>query len=183
MSILSSCSLQIDIHLSTSYYLTLQHYNQTLNIRTSVTMASCTHEKIYLKPPPPAEFITQNYPYIHPNLKLNRTIPRCKLCDLIKAQDRAIIAENPPPGINIVERIKHDIDLIEEMIAAGISTKQDEEDLVDMKVELDNAIALANVRIHEAWLPYWDIWGPGDGPSLLIDSLFDDGEDLIDWGV
>ncbi|KUJ10713.1 uncharacterized protein LY89DRAFT_689357 [Mollisia scopiformis] len=146
-------------------------------------MAACNHEKTYSKTPPSLRFLSHNFPYIIPNQALNRFVSRCKLCDLIAAQDRATIAENPPPGINMVEGLERDIDLIEEMIAAGIATKQEEEDLGGLRKELENAIMFTNLRIDEAWLPYWEIWGPGDGPELLLDSLFDDGEDVIDWGA
>ncbi|KAE8442023.1 hypothetical protein EG329_003924 [Mollisiaceae sp. DMI_Dod_QoI] len=146
-------------------------------------MATCKHEQTYMKVPPTLNFLVQNFPYVPPNQTLDRSIPRCKLCDLILAQDRANVAENPPPHINVVEGIESNISLIEEMITAGIATNQDEEDLVELKKELEDAIMLTDIRIQEAWMPYWAIWGPDVGPPVLPDNLFDDGEDLIDWGV
>lgn len=146
-------------------------------------MATFSHEKIYIKVPPTILFLEEEFPYILPNQTLDRSLPRCKLCDLIAAQNRAIVAENPPPGINVVEETENNITMVEEMIEAGIATKQDEEDLVELKRELEDAIMLMNLRIHEAWLPYWEIWGPGYGPEVLLNTILDDGEDTIDWGV
>lgn len=145
-------------------------------------MATCNHETTYLQVPPSLKFLVQNYPHIVPHQTLDRSTPRCKLCDLISAHERATIAENPPPYINAVEQIERDIELIDKLVTADVATKQDKEDLTVLHDQLRDAIMLADIRIQEAWYPYWAIWGPGDGPEVL-DTVFDDGEDLIDWGV
>lgn len=141
--------------------------------------------------PPSLDFMTETFPYILPNKTLDRTIPRCKLCDLIAADDRAATAQNPPPGSNIKEDIEHAIAAIEKRTTEGKATEQDKEDMAALEKDLDDVIWLTELRIHEAWLPHWEIWGPAfekiedepEEPQRLLGIIFDNGEDSIDWGV
>jgi hypothetical protein len=130
-------------------------------------MATCGHEDCYISLPPTLESLIENFPIITPNETLDRSIPRCRLCDLITAGTREDQAAYPPPTFtNPIEGIRRHIALTEQLIGDNIRKEELEASLPLMKKALEDEIRATDQRILEAWAGHWAIWGPGEGPDL-----------------
>jgi len=130
-------------------------------------MTSCGHEACYVDLPPTLEFLVENFPAITPSETLDRSIPRCRLCDLIEAKCREDQAVYPPPTFtNAIDRIREHIATTEQLICEGIRKEELETSLPLMNKALDDEIRATDQRILEAWAGHWAIWGPGEGPDL-----------------
>jgi hypothetical protein len=116
--------------------------------------------------PPTLAFLVENAHAITPNQDIDRSIPRCKLCDLLAAQQRADHADKPPPTYeSLINKIERDIKLTQDLISEGIRKDELEKALEVMKKHRDDAVMATDLRIAAAWREYWAIWGHGDGPE------------------
>jgi hypothetical protein len=130
-------------------------------------MAHCGHENCYIDLPPTLEFLVENFPLITPNETLDRSISRCRLCDLIATNGRQDQAVYPPPTFtNPIDGIRRHIALTEQLIGEGIRKEELETSLPLMKKALGDEIRATDQMILEAWAGHWAIWGPGEGPDL-----------------
>jgi hypothetical protein len=130
-------------------------------------MELCGHEECYITLPPTLEFLTENFPLITPNGTLDRSILRCRLCDLITANAREEQAAYPPPTFtNPIPEIRRHIKLTEQLISEDIRKEELEASLPLMMKTLEDEISSTDMRIMEAWMGHWAIWGPGEGPDL-----------------
>jgi hypothetical protein len=127
--------------------------------------STCGHSKFMFLPPTLA-FLVENAHAITANQDMDRSIPRCKLCDLLAAQQRADHADKPPPTYeSLVDKIERDIKLTQDLISEGIRKDELEKALEVMKKQRDDAVMATDLRIAAAWREYWAIWGHGDGPE------------------
>jgi hypothetical protein len=116
--------------------------------------------------PPTLGFLVENVHAITPNQDIDRSVPRCKFCDLLAAQERANHADKPPPTHeSLVDKIDRDIALTKDLISEGIRKDELEKALEVMEKQLDDAVVATDLRIAAAWKEYWAIWGHGDGPD------------------
>jgi len=137
--------------------------------------STCGHSQFIFLPPTLA-FLVENVHAITPNQDIDRSVPRCKLCDLLAAQQRADLADKPPPTFeSLVDKIERDIKLTQDLIGEGIRKDELEKALEVMKKQLNDAVMATDLRIAAAWKEYWAIWGHGDGPDR-INEYYDDHE-------
>jgi len=138
----------------------------------SEIMATCGHNEAYASIPPPLDDLTDTFPYIKPNTTIDRSIPRCKFCDLIKSNLRAEAAECPPPGyINPVDELHRKVQLLKD-------SNESQKELQLAEKNLADAISASDERIKGAWMEHWAIWGVGcgDGPDRENVYLAEEGE-------
>jgi hypothetical protein len=130
-------------------------------------MATCGHSE-FIKIPPTLGFLTKTFPRIKPDSTIDRTVPRCRLCDLIAAQQREdeAVSETYTRPIRETEKdIRNTQDLISRDI--GKEYKDELEPLLaQMRKRLDQAFRTREAKIAEAWIRHFAIWGPGEGPDL-----------------
>ncbi len=141
----------------------------TKNIEAPVEskQPACGHSPEFIKLPPPFQTLIRDFPRITAYKGLDRSIPRCKLCDLIAAQIRADKVEYPPPTYKSpVDELEKQIKLAEKMIAEGKQKEELEETLPEMKKKLADSIRDMDKGILQAWKEHWGIWGPGEGPEM-----------------
>jgi hypothetical protein len=125
--------------------------------------STCGHSKFKFLPPT-LSFLVENF--ITPNQDIDRSILRCKLCDLLATQERANHADKPPPTHeSLVDKIDRDIKLMRDLISEGIRKDELEKTLEVMEKQLDDAVMATDLKITAAWKEYWAIWGHGDGPD------------------
>ena len=86
-------------------------------------------------------FLVENVHAITPNQDIDRSVPRCKLCDLLAAQQRADLADKLPPTFeSLVDKIERDITLTQDLIGEGIRKDELEKALEVMKKQLNDAV-------------------------------------------
>jgi len=130
-------------------------------------MATCGHSE-FIKTPPTFDFLAKTFPRIKPDLNLDRTVPRCRLCDLIAAQqreDEAVSEKYTKP----IREIEKDIRNTQDLISRGIGKEHKDELerlLAQMRKRFDEAFRVREAKIAEAWIAHFTIWGPGEGPEL-----------------
>jgi hypothetical protein len=130
-------------------------------------MGTCGHEECYISTPPTLQFMLEDFPLITPNETIDRSIPRCRLCDLIAASTRESAAVFPPPTYaSPIEGLQNHIASAEQLIAEGIQNEELEKTLPSMKQMLADEIKATELRMVEVWKEYWAIWGPGEGPEI-----------------
>lgn len=142
------------------------------------TMATCGHTD-FIQVPPKLESLIEKFPWIPPNNEIDRSIPRCRLCDLIAAQireDEAVSAANMRPIWKAEKDIRH----TESLIHRGIGKEELESALPGLRKTLDEALEARDEKIIEAWRKHWSIWGPaGEGPEPINEiSWEEEGDDL-----
>ena len=131
-------------------------------------MVTCGHEECYISTPPAVEFMLEDFPVITPNETIDRSIPRCRLCDLIAASSRESTAVYPPPTYSsAIEGLQNHIASAEQLIVEGIRKEELESTLPSMKQMLADEINATELRMLEAWKEHWAIWGPGERPEIL----------------
>jgi hypothetical protein len=131
------------------------------------TMATCGHEDCFVATPPTLTFMLENFSVVTPDPTIDRSIPRCRLCDLIAARTRETAAVHPPPTYSsAIERLQNHITSAEQMIGEGIRKEELEATLPSMKQMLANEIWATELRMLDAWKGHWAIWGPGEGPEM-----------------
>jgi hypothetical protein len=144
-------------------------------------MATCGHEECFIESPPSLELMAENYPLIAPNEEIDRSTPRCRLCDLTATSSRESAAVYPPPTFSSsVEVLEHQIASVEQLIAEGIRKKELEETLPSIQEMLTDEMFATEKRILEAWKEHWAIWGLGEGPDMPNEYLE---EQLAEKGV
>ncbi|KAE9369727.1 hypothetical protein N431DRAFT_493499 [Stipitochalara longipes BDJ] len=130
-------------------------------------MGTCGHEECYISTPPVLEFMLEEFPLVIPNEIIDRSIPRCKLCDLIAASTRESTAVYPPPTYSSpIEGLQNHIASAEQLIGEGIRKEELEATLPSMKQILADEIRATELRMLEVWKEHWAIWGPGEGPEV-----------------
>ncbi len=136
---------------------------------------TCGHSAEFTKLPPPFETLVRDFPRITAFKGLDRSTPRCKLCDLIAAQIRADKVEYPPPTFKSpVDELEKQIKLAEELIAGGKQKEKSEETLPEMRKKLADSIRDMDRGILRAWKEHWGIWGPGEGPEMEDDLVVEE---------
>ena len=109
-------------------------------------------------------------PLITPDETIDRSIPRCRLCDLIAASTRESAAVYPPPTYSsAIEGLQSHIASAEQLIAEGVRKEELEATLATTKKMLEDEIRATELRMLEAWKSHWAIWGPGDGPEIAYE--------------
>jgi hypothetical protein len=130
-------------------------------------MATCGHEECFIESPPSLEFMAENYPLTAPNEEIDRSTPRCRLCDLTAASTRESAAVYPPPTFSSrIEALQHHIVSAEQLIAEGIRKEELEATLPSIQKILTDEIFATQNRILEAWKEHSAIWGLGEGPEM-----------------
>jgi hypothetical protein len=136
--------------------------------------STCGHSECFRFIPPTLAFIVENFPTITPNQDLDRSVPRCKLCDLIAAQERADYAEMPSPTYtSSMIKITNDIKDAQQLIDQDIRKEELQKALVVIKQKREDAIVITDLKIAAAWKEHWAIWGPGDGPDREDDETIE----------
>jgi hypothetical protein len=109
----------------------LLRFSSPLPIRKGSTihfldsMAACGHEEYFIESPPSLEFMAENPPLIVPNDEIDRSTPRCRLCDLTAASAREAAAVYPHPTFSSsVEALQRHIASAEQLIAEGIRKEE-----------------------------------------------------------
>jgi hypothetical protein len=111
--------------------------------------------------------MAENYPLIAPNEEIDRSTPRCRLCDLTAANAREAAAVYPPPTFSSrVEALQRHIASAEQLIAEGIRKEELEAILPSIQKMLTDEISATENRMLEAWKEHWAIWGLGEGPEM-----------------
>ena len=130
---------------------------------------TCEHA---LSLPPSINYILTNFSdSVTPFYEFNRRIPRCKHCDLMAANKKAMDAELPPPTYeNPVKQIEKHMEEAKRLIEEGIRKEEMEAALVRMRERLREVVKVRDRRIRKAWEEYWGIWGPEESG---IGALFD----------
>jgi hypothetical protein len=109
----------------------------------------------------------ENFPVVTLDPTIDRSIPRCRLCDLIAARARETAAVYPPPTYSsAIERLQNHIASTEQMIGEDIRKEELEATLPSMKQMLADEIWATELRMLEAWKGHWAIWGHGEGPEM-----------------
>lgn len=127
-------------------------------------MATCGHAD-FIQVPPKLESLIEKFPRLAPNNEIDRSVPRCRLCDLIAAQIREDEAVSPT-NMHPVWKAEKDIRHTESLIQRGIGKAELESALPGLRKILDEAIKARDEKIIEAWYKHWAIWGPaGEGPE------------------
>lgn len=144
-------------------------------------MSSCGHSTTFCFLPPTLTFLKENFPSLPSDKSIDRSLLRCRLCDLIDTQYAADLAEIGPPDLPQEADIEKQIADLKQAITEG--TKTDTENaLPKLQRKLSAAVRATDERILEVWLRYWGIWGPGDGPKRGDDEVSGeesgDGEDF-----
>lgn len=92
-------------------------------------------------------------------------MPRCKLCDLIAAQqreDKAVSNAYTRPIRDAKEHIK----TAEDLVRRGFRDEELLALLPEMRKTLSKAIKIQGEAIAQAWEEHWTIWGRDEGPEL-----------------
>ena len=134
-------------------------------------MTTCRTCERALTLPPPLAYLLKNYPDVVPRYGINRAIPRCKHCDLVAANKRAIDAEMPPPKYkNPATQIERHMEEARRFIVQGIRKVEMEAALVRMEERRREVLMKRDRDIKTVWEEYWGIWGPeGSGIGALYD--------------
>ncbi|RDW67810.1 hypothetical protein BP6252_09206 [Coleophoma cylindrospora] len=128
----------------------------------------CPYCRRLLTVPPSITTIQQNHPSVTPNYTLNRSVARCKFCDQLAANKRAMDAECPPPsGKNPVKIIDEQIKEARLLIEEGVRREDLLRILPTMYRRQEELIKATDEGIKKAWDEYWAIWGKVDGPKYL----------------
>lgn len=128
-----------------------------------ISQRKCNHDYQFIVLPPSIEFMTQNFPNISPNLLLDHSIPRCKLCDLSDAQEMFELLRMPDEAYrniapNMFNYIKGKIKSTEYWFSTGVRKEETEKALVEWKQKRADAIS-AKKSIENTWNECWSIWG------------------------
>jgi len=164
-------------------------FSDTRITELSAHMSNCAYCTHPLTRPPTIDFLLTAFPNITPLYTLDRSIPRCKHCDIIAAHRRAIDAELPPPTYtNPVTQIEKDIEDAKILIGMGVRRKELEEALPRMKSKWVDAITKRDDRIREAWREYWGIWGLEKGQDgtwkvFLPIDIWDGNPGTVSFGI
>ena len=133
-------------------------------------MSSCGHSTTFCFLPPTLTFLKENFPSLPSDKSIDRSLLRCRLCDLIDTQYAADLAEIGPPDLPKEDDIEKQIVNLKQAITEG--TKTDTENaLPKLQRKLSAAVRATDERILEVWLRYWGVWGPGDGPKRGDDEV------------
>jgi hypothetical protein len=130
-------------------------------------MVTCGHEECFIESPPSLESMAENYPLIAPNEEIDRSTPRCRLCELTAASSRESAAVYPPSIFSRrIEVLQRHIASAEQLIAEGIRKEELEATLPSIQKMFTDEIFATQNRIVEAWKEHWAIWGLGEGPEM-----------------
>jgi len=133
-------------------------------------MSSCGHSTSFFFLPPTLTFLKENFTSLPSDKSIDRSLLRCRLCDLIDTQYAADLAEIGPPDLPKEADIEKQIVDLKQAITEG--TKTDTENaLPKLQRKLSAAVRATDERILEIWLRYWGVWGPGDGPKRGDDEV------------
>ncbi|TEY53396.1 hypothetical protein BOTCAL_0248g00140 [Botryotinia calthae] len=101
--------------------------------------------------PPAFACIALKFPQIRASIDCDRTLPRCKDCDQAAAEKRAADAIHPPPYYtNPVAQIKKQIDLMQELIKAGVRREELEMELPALMKEGVSRLQKRDANIRSA---------------------------------
>jgi hypothetical protein len=140
-------------------------------------MDDCGHLECFISTPPTLEFLLETFPLITPDKVIDRSIPRCRLCDLLGTRTRETAAVYPPPTyLSAIERLQKYIASTEKLITEGVRKAELEATLPSMKQMLADEIKVTELRLLEAWKGHWAIWGAGDGPDVSDEYIEEENE-------
>ena len=130
---------------------------------SSIPRHKCNHEPQFVVLPPSIEFLTQEHSDTAPNLLLDRTIPRCKLCDLCDAREMFDLLKMPDEAYHNIapemfSYIEEKIKSAGILLGKGVKKTETEKTLAEWKQMRANAIA-ARKSIENTWSDVWGIWG------------------------
>jgi hypothetical protein len=126
----------------------------------------CTFCERGLTFPPSLQSLLTNHPNIRPIYLFPRNIPRCKHCDLIFTNKRAIDAELPAPNhTSPVKEVEQQIALARSLISDGIRKEELEAAIPRMQHKLREEIKRRDDVVEKAWEEFKGIWGPEDAPQ------------------
>lgn len=174
----ATTSIQLDtIAILTRYSSNIQYQPQSDN------MSSCGHSSTFSFLPPTLDFLAENFPSVVADRDIDRSLLRCRLCDLIETQAQADIVEAAPPGQETIENIEKEINRVKELLAGG-KIKEDLTNVLPMlKEKLASAVRAADARIEEVWKAHWAVWGPGEGPDQHDDDFVDESFEELDFQI
>lgn len=155
----------IPLHASLAHLLSSPSLSDMMSPLLPLTISSstCTRCARPLLLPPPLSLLQDAYPSL-PAFPIDRTLPRCRYCDLRRTQKLLVSAELPPPKYtNPVAKVEADIKKMEELIKEGIMVEE-------LRIALPVARRRWGERVMEreqgkrrAWEAFWGVWGPGAG--------------------
>jgi hypothetical protein len=120
----------------------------------------------------------ENFPLTTPNETIDRSMSRCRLCDLIATSTRESAGVYPPPTYSSpIEGLQKHIASAEQLIAEGIRKEELEATLPSMKQMLTDEMKATELRMLEAWKRHWAVWGPGEGPEMSNEYVEEDASD------
>ncbi|EKD12352.1 uncharacterized protein L3040_003596 [Drepanopeziza brunnea f. sp. 'multigermtubi'] len=126
-------------------------------------MSSCAHGSGYMFLPPTLEFLAENFCYIASDLDIDRNLLRCRFCDLVETWAQCDIADNE--GKAAITDLEAKIIETKKLLTSG-KTKEDLTNILPtLKKKLSAVVWDTDMKIIDAWRPYWAVWGPGDGPE------------------
>jgi len=126
-----------------------------------IKMAHCTHCKRPMTLPPTIHFLLTTYPKICPTYSFPRHKPRCKHCDQVAANAKAIDAElSGPDHTNPVTKLENQISQARRLVWDGIRVQELEEVLPKMEERLREARKKRDEGVKKAWDEFRGVWGP-----------------------
>jgi hypothetical protein len=134
----------------------------------SVDMFTCRKCSTRLIHPPALSSLSIRFPALTVDSTLDRSQPRCQYCDEILARRLATEAELPPPTYsNPITKLEKTIKKLKDLVEEDIEEEEDIRTLKSiihgMQLKWGNMIKERDVKIKEAWKPYWAIWGVTKG--------------------
>ncbi|KAH7396025.1 hypothetical protein BKA64DRAFT_75336 [Cadophora sp. MPI-SDFR-AT-0126] len=127
-------------------------------------MSSCGHSTTFCFLPPTLTFLKENFPSLPRDTSIDRSLLRCRLCDLVDTQYAADLAEIGPPNLENEVDLQKQIADLKQAITEGSQTDT-ENALPKLQRKLSDVVRATDERIIEVWMRYWAVWGPGDGPQ------------------
>ncbi|KAH6682526.1 hypothetical protein B0J14DRAFT_694013 [Halenospora varia] len=126
---------------------------------------TCGHCTQCLQKPPSVMFLLVNCPGVEIDYDLDRTVPRCKQCNLIATYNKTVEPIISAPGAKSARMIEKDIDRALELMDDGMLDQATRtrlrEALPAMEQKLWEAKRAGEKKHEEIWNKHWGIWGKG----------------------
>lgn len=123
-----------------------------------MTVPNCYHDDRSMILPPGINHLSCMCPGIPLDYDLDRSIRRCKLCDLL-AVEQLIAANGPHRSRNSMAKIERDIILAEQLIRDKVRSEELLTVLPMMKRERLDTFNNLDSLARSAWSQFWSVWG------------------------
>lgn len=151
---------------------------QLLRLQKRQSTPACSHSTDLHDLPPDLNVIASKSPALKLHRKLDRSIQRCRLCDLLVANNRQADAQSPG-GLWVTASIDNEIRIAEELIEQGVRRDELKAALPRMNRERDRLIRAMEKGVRTAWEEYWAIWGLDTEEGADIRCRIDTGTEMI----